>query len=210
VFVHSVEDLPIDQEFIDLAKKNGTIVIPTLTVIDGYLRMFRGVVDRKAPTVEDPNHCVDRATLAKVAQTATADRGLVKAEQLARWEARQKAFNRVTRENLAALVRAGIPIATGTDAGNPLSLHGPAIYAEMEAMQASGMSPMQVVVASTATASRAMGLDAVTGTIEKGKAADLLLLGGDPTKDVTNFRMLRFVMRGGELRDVAYLSKLAQ
>jgi imidazolonepropionase-like amidohydrolase len=72
------------------------------------------------------------------------------------------------------------------------------------------MTPMQVVVASTATASRAMGIDAATGTIEIGKAADLLLLGADPTKDVANFRALRFVMRGGELRDVAYLSKLAQ
>lgn len=210
VLVHSVEDLPVDQEFIDLAKKNGTIVIPTLTVIDGYVRMFRGVVDRKAPAVDDPNHCVDRATLARAAETATVDAGLVKPDDLARWEARQARFSKLTRENLATLVRAGIPIATGTDAGNPLTLHGPAIYAEMEAMQASGMTPMQVVVASTSTASRAMGIDAATGTIEKGKSADLLLLASDPTKDVANFRQLRFVMRGGELRDVAYLSKLAQ
>ncbi len=210
VLVHSVEDLPVDQEFIDLAKKNGTIVIPTLTVIDGYLRMFHGVVDRKAPVVDDPNHCVDRATLAKVAETATLDAGLVKPDDLARRETRQARFNKLTRENLATLVRARIPIATGTDAGNPLTLHGPAIYAEMEAMQASGMTPMQVVVASTATASRAMGIDAATGTVEKGKSADLLLLASDPAKDVANFRKLRLVMRGGELRDVAYLSRLAQ
>jgi len=210
ILVHSVEDLPVDQEFIDLAKKNGAIVIPTLTVIDGYVGMFRGVVDRKTPVVDDPNHCVDRATLAKVAETATVDAGLVKADGFARWEARQTRFNKVTRENLAMLVKAGVPIATGTDAGNPLTLHGPAIYAEMEAMQASGMTPMQVVVASTATASRAMGVDALTGTIEKGKSADMLLISGDPTKDVANFRALRFVMRGGELRDIAYLSKLAQ
>lgn len=160
--------------------------------------------------VDDPNHCVDRATLAKVAETATVDAALVKQDNLARRESRQATFNRVTRENLATLVRGGIPIATGTDAGNPLTLHGPAIYAEMEAMQASGMTPMQVLVASTATASRAMGIDAATGTIEKGKSADLLLLESDPTKDVANFRQLRFDMRGGELRDVAYLSKLAQ
>ena len=210
VLVHSVEDLPVDQEFIDLAKKNGTIVIPTLTVIDGYLRMFHGVVDRKAPVVDDPNHCVDRATLAKVAETATLDAGLVKPDDLARRETRQARFNKLTRENLATLVRARIPIATGTDAGNPLTLHGPAIYAEMEAMQASGMTPMQVVVASTATASRAMGIDAATGTVEKGKSADLLLLASDPAKDVANLRKLRLVMRGGELRDVAYLSRLAQ
>src|SRR5258705_7384073 len=49
VLVHSVEDVAVDQEFIDLLKKNHAILIPTLTVLDGYIRMFRGVVDRKAP-----------------------------------------------------------------------------------------------------------------------------------------------------------------
>src|SRR5438105_12597505 len=158
VLVHSVEDLPVDQEFIDLAKKNGTIVIPTLTVIDGYLRMFRGVVDRKAPAVDDPNGCSDRGTLEKTAETATLAPSLVPADRMAARQQRTERFTRVTRANLKSLINAGIPIASGTDAGNPLTLHGPALYAEMEAMQASGMTPMQVVIASTANASRAMGL----------------------------------------------------
>src|SRR5204862_7575113 len=70
VLVHSVEDLPVDQEFIDLLKKNHAILIPTLTVLDGYIRMFRGVVDRKAPPIDDPNGGVDPATRARVAETA--------------------------------------------------------------------------------------------------------------------------------------------
>ena len=45
----------------------------------------------------------------------------------------------------------------GTDAGNPLTLHGPSVYAEMEAMQAAGMAPMEVLVAATANGARAMG-----------------------------------------------------
>ena len=40
----------------------------------------------------------------------------------------------------------------GTDAGNPLTLAGPSVYAEMEAMQGAGMTPMEVLVASTRTA----------------------------------------------------------
>jgi imidazolonepropionase-like amidohydrolase len=210
VLVHSVEDLPVDQEFIDLAKKNGTIVIPTLTVIDGYLRMYRGVVDRKAPSVDDPNGCVDRGTLAKVAETATLDAALVPADRMAARQQRAERFTRVTRANLKTLVNAGIPISTGTDAGNPLTLHGPAIYAEMEAMQASGMTPMQVIVASTATASRAMGLDKQVGTIEKGKDADLVVVGGDPSLDVANFRKIRYVVRSGVVRNIADLHQLAQ
>ena len=210
VLVHSVEDLPVDQEFLDLAKKNGAIVIPTLTVLDGYVKMYRAVVDRKTPPIDDPNGCVDTLTLARLAETATVDPSLVKADRMAAREARAKRFMEITRKNLKALVDAGIPIATGTDAGNPLTLHGPAIYAELDAMQASGMSPMQVIVASTQTAARAMGVDAVTGTIEKGKSADFILLAADPTRDVGNFRKLRFVSRSGVVRSIEDLHALAQ
>ena len=210
VLVHSVEDVALDQEFLDLAKKNGTIVIPTLTVIDGYVRMYRSVVDRKPPSVDDPNGCVDRATLAKLAETATVDPSLVSPDRMAAREQRAQRFTRVTRGNLKTLVNAGIPIATGTDAGNPLTLHGPAIYAEMEAMQSSGMTPMQVIVASTSTASRAMGLDKQVGTIEKGKDADLVITGGDPSLDVANFRRIRYVVRSGVVRPMTDLHALAQ
>jgi imidazolonepropionase-like amidohydrolase len=210
VLVHSVEDLPVDQEFLDLAKKNGTIVIPTLTVLDGYVRMFHGVVDRKPPAVDDPNHCIDAATLARVAETAAVDPALVDAGRLTAREQRAARFTQVTRANLKTLVGAGIPIATGTDAGNPLTLHGPAIYAEMEAMQASGMTPMQVIVASTATAARAMGLDQQIGTIEKGKDADLVVVAGDPSADVANLRKVHYVARAGVVRPIADLSALAK
>ena len=210
VLVHSVEDVAVDQEFIDLLKKNHAILIPTLTVLDGYVRMFRGVVDRKAPAIDDPNGCVDPATRARVAETATVDPSLVPADRMAAREQRAQRFTKVTRENLKTLIDAGIPIATGTDAGNPLTLHGPAIYAEMEAMQASGMTPMQVIVSSTAIASRAMGLDKQIGTIEKGKDADLVVVSADPTKDVAAFRKLRYVVRSGVTRPVEDLHALAQ
>jgi imidazolonepropionase-like amidohydrolase len=200
LLVHSVWDVPVDQEFLDLARQNGTILNPTLTVGRGYVRMFRALIDRKAPTVDDPNHCVDEATLAKVASTAVLEAALVNAATAEAREQRVAQNETVAASNLAKLVAAGIPIATGTDAGNPLTLHGPAIYAEMEAMQSAGMTPMQVIAASTAVASRAMGLEAEIGTIEKGKAADLIAVGGDPSQDVRNFRKLRYVVRGGELR----------
>ncbi len=210
VLVHSVEDQPVDQEFIDLAKQNGTIVIPTLTVLDGYVRMFRGVVDRKAPPVDDPNGCVDRATLAKVAETATLDASLVDPARMTARQQRAERFTRVTRANLKSLVDAAIPIATGTDAGNPLTLHGPSIYAEMEAMQASGMTPMQVIVSSTAVAARAMGLEKQTGTVEKDRDADLVVLTADPSSDVANFRKIRYVVRAGVVRSIEELSAMAR
>ena len=210
VLVHSVEDVPVDAEFLDLAHKNGTIVIPTLTVLDGYVKMYRGAADHKIPSIDDPNKCVDHATMVNVAETASVDATSFTPARMARIEARAKTFTEITRKNLKTLADNGIPIATGTDAGNPLTLHGPAIYAEMDAMQSSGMQPVDVVIASTATAARAMGIDKQTGTIEKGKDADLLVLAADPTKDVANFRKIRYVARAGVLRAIDDLSALAQ
>lgn len=201
LLVHSVWDVPVDDEFIALLKERGTILTPTLTVAGGYVRMFE-----KKTAIDDPNRCVDDATRAKIASIHSID---IKADVAARAE-RTRQREALAAANLKRLVAAGIPIATGTDAGNPLTLHGPSIYAEMEAMQSAGMTPMQVIVASTATAARAARFDDVTGTIEKGKSADLLLLGGDPSKDVRHFRELRFVVRGGVVRGVDELSAMAR
>ena len=103
-----------------------------------------------------------------------------------------------------------LPPILELDAGNPLTLHGPAIHAEMEAMQAAGMTPMQVIVASTATAARAMGLGERIGTIEKGKEADLLVVGADPAADVKNFRKTTHVVRGGVVRSADDLRAMAR
>jgi imidazolonepropionase-like amidohydrolase len=209
LLVHSVDDLPIDDEFIALAKEHGTIVTPTLTVVGGYARMYQSVFDRKAPVIDDPNHCVDSATLANVASTPTLPDALAPEARVNGMSAYARRSMSVAAANLKRLVEAGIPIATGTDAGNPLTLHGPSIYAEMEAMQAAGMTPMQVIVSSTSIAARASLLDTVTGTIEKGKDADLLLLSADPSTDVANFRKVRSVVRAGVVRGVEELSAMA-
>lgn len=209
LLVHSVTDKPVDDEFIALAKEHGTILTPTLTVTGGYVRMFESAVAHTAPTIDDPNRCVDAATRAKVASTAAVDAGTMPPERVRAFAQRIANEQATAGANLQRLVAAGIPIATGTDAGNPLTLHGPAIYAEMEAMQKAGMTPMQVIVASTATAARAARLDDATGTIEKGRSADLLLLPADPSQDVANFRKVRFVMRGGVIRGVDELSAMA-
>ena len=209
LLVHSVDDLPLDQEFLDLAKKNGTILIPTLTVSRGYVRMSRSAVEHTPVVVDDPNGCVDKSTLAKLSETPNAPTTATP-EILARRDARVTKIEQVSAANLKALVAAGIPVATGTDAGNPLTLHGPAIYAEMESMQAAGMTPLQVIVSSTAVAARAMHREKEFGTIEKGKDADLVIVGSDPTSDIANMRKIRYVVRGGVMRSIEDLHALAQ
>jgi imidazolonepropionase-like amidohydrolase len=199
LLVHSVWDLPVDAEFLDLAKKNGTIYCPTLTVAGGYVRMFEAAAAKKAPAIDDPNGCVDPATRAKVAETAAVEAPNLEAGAAAR-ATRTAALEKVSAQNLKVVRDAGIPIAMGTDAGNPLTLHGVSVYAEMEAMQAAGMTPMEVLVASTKGGSRALSRDKEVGTVEKGKLADLLVVGGDPAADIANLRKVKAVVRGGVYR----------
>lgn len=204
LLVHSVWDKPVDQEFLDLAKKSGAIYCPTLTVIRGYVRLSEAVAARKVPTVDDPNGCVDPGTLAKLAETPSIEPGTI-AQKVAARAARTAEQEQVGAANLKRVRDAGIPIAMGTDAGNPLTLHGPSVYAEMEAMQAAGMTPLEVLSASTRGGSLAMGVEKETGTIEKGKAADLLVLSADPTADIANMRKIRYVVRGGTARPIEEL-----
>jgi imidazolonepropionase-like amidohydrolase len=205
VLAHSVNEQPVDEEFLSLARKNGTIYCPTLTMFRNYGRLVEAVKSRKELSpVDDPNNCVDEGTLARVRETARVDAGRL-GPFLEMMVKQLPEFDRIGKANLKRVSDAGIPIAMGTDAGNPLTLHGPSVYAEMEAMQSAGMTPMQVIVASTHGGAMAMGLEKEIGTVEKGKSADLLLVAGDPTADVANLRKVRYVVRGGVVRSIEEL-----
>ncbi len=210
MLVHSVDDAPVDQELLDRARANGTIYCPTLTVGRGYLRLYRSAVSGRPPEIDDPNHCVDAETRAKVAETAgLGDLARAKGLDAARIAAYEAAIERRERqmaENLVAVHRAGIPIAMGTDAGNPLTLHGPAVHAELEAMEAAGLTPMEVLVTATRGGARALGRSDELGTVEAGKAADLLVLAADPTKSARAFRSLELVVRAGVVHRQADLA----
>jgi len=199
MLVHSVDDSLVDSEFLQMAKRNGTLYCPTLTVRDGYLRLYESSRSGRPPAIDDPNGVVDSLTRALIASTPVEAAGRPRRPAIADSTVRAKAV-RTMAENLRRVRSAGIPIAMGTDAGNPLTLHGPAVYAEMEAMHAAGLTPMQVLVASTRNGAIAMGRGAEFGTLEPGKQADLVVLEGDPSRDVRAWRKLRYVVRGGVVR----------
>jgi len=210
LLVHSVDDRPVDEEFLDLARKAGAVYCPTLTVARGYLRMRRSAVAGEPPRVDDPHGCVDTETLSHVAETAELgdliSERRATPDSLASTERSLARREETAAANLLAVHRAGIPVAMGTDAGNPLTLHGPSVYAELEAMEAAGLTPMEVLVAATAGGARALGLEGEIGTVEAGKAADLIILGEDPSASASALRAVRRVMKSGVLYDVGELA----
>jgi len=202
LLVHSVWDKPVDDEFLDLARANQAAYCPTLTVSDGYVRMYASAVSGKAPQVDDPQGCVDAETLAHVAETSRGGPNAGDPNTVATRSARNEQRRGIMAANLKRIHESGIPVAMGTDAGNPLTLHGPSVYAEMEAMQAAGMSPMEVIVASTRNAARVMDRLEDFGTIEQGKMADLVVVAADPLASVSALRQVRYVVRAGVVRSI--------
>jgi len=207
LLVHSVVDLPVDDEFLALMRSSGAIYCPTLTVADGYVNLARSASAGKPLVADDPNGCVDPATRALLAETPSIGAGPVAEKVLAR-EAHLAGQKKLMAANLKRVRDAGLPVAMGTDAGNPGTLHGPSVHAEMEAMQAAGMSPAEVLASATRVAARAMGREREIGTVEKGKLADLVVLGADPTMDASSFRKVKGVVRGGLYRTSGELRAL--
>ena len=102
---------------------------------------------------------------------------------------------------IGALYRAGIPVVPGSDTGLP----GHGLHREIELYVEAGMTPLDAIRSATIVSARAMGLDRELGTVEAGKRADLILVRGNPLKDIRALRQVTRVITGGRVYDPAAL-----
>ncbi|MEJ2585551.1 MAG: amidohydrolase family protein [Robiginitalea sp.] len=204
ILVHSVDDLPVDEEFIALAKQAGATYCPTLIVMRGYLDAYKSLGGEFV--LRDPNNVVDAETKNLIQSAGRFFKYLPNPEGyealLANYETAVNRREETMAENLKRVYQAGIPIAVSTDAGNPGTLHGISVFDEMEAMQRAGIPSPDILVMATRNGARTMGREDDFGTLEKGKMADLIILQEDPATDISNMRSITHVMRGGLLRPV--------
>jgi imidazolonepropionase-like amidohydrolase len=96
---------------------------------------------------------------------------------------KSKAVMKSHFQSVRRAYKAKIPIAMGTDAGTPFNCHGENLK-EMELLVKAGMTPMEAMTATTKIASEVLGLEKKIGTLEKGKLADLIVVDGNPLKDI--------------------------
>jgi imidazolonepropionase-like amidohydrolase len=101
-------------------------------------------------------------------------------------------------ESFAKSLRAGVPIAAGTDAGTPHNPHGDLAF-ELKLMVNGGASPLQALQAATTQAAAALDLSAELGTVEIGKRADLMLVEVNPLEDITALARPAAVVKDGML-----------
>jgi imidazolonepropionase-like amidohydrolase len=92
---------------------------------------------------------------------------------------------------------AGIPILAGTDPPNAGINYGTDIYKELELIRETGIPILEVLKSGTSNITKAFGLEN-TGFIKVGYIADLILIDGDPTKDIKNIGNINTVWKKGK------------
>ena len=107
-------------------------------------------------------------------------------------------------EFLRRLHEAGGTIVPSTDVGAaPLQVPGFAIHRELALLVEAGIPEVAVLRGATSTAARVLRRDAEIGTLEPGKLADVLVIDGDPLRDIHETRKVSSVIRGGRVFDPA-------
>jgi imidazolonepropionase-like amidohydrolase len=86
---------------------------------------------------------------------------------------------------LLAARKAGVTLVTGTDSGNSMTPHAPAIHREMQLWVQAGIPPSDVLQAATHSARRLLGASHRTGLIRAGYEASLLLIDGNRLQDIS-------------------------
>lgn len=193
LLVHSVGDRPVDEEFIELLKKNNVVYTPNLVVLESYVDLARRrpSLERYSLECADPEIVRSFEELPLVPEEKFSERSRHRASG---WPEQKM----ILFENLRRIHSAGVTIAAGTDAGNTMTLHGVSMAREIELMIEAGLSPMEAIVAATRGSARAFGSGEI-GIIEKGKLAELIAVRGDPLREPGALKRVLFVMKAGKI-----------
>lgn len=183
--VHSVRDKPVDDSFIALMKKRGA-----WQAASTFTRELSSFAYAQAPAfLDDPFFL--KGVDAEVVKTLKAP-----GQKAIPADPRFRDALKVAQANLKKLVDAGVKYGFGTDSGPTGRFQGYFEHLEMELMREAGLTPMQILQSATRNSAEFLGA-ADLGTLEKGKWADLIVLGRDPLADIKNTRSVEMVMVAG-------------
>jgi imidazolonepropionase-like amidohydrolase len=192
VLAHSVRDRDVDQALIDDIKKHNAWQIATLT------RELSTYVFAESPAfLSDP--FLTRSLTPVVLQTVKSDKYISSIKSSRDFERNHELLT-MAEKNLKRESDGGVKIAMGTDTGPPARFQGFFEHLEMELMVQAGLTPMQTIVASTKNGAEFLGARDL-GTLERGKWADLIVLGKNPLDDIRNTRTLEAVYIAGNRVD---------
>ncbi|MGK5552863.1 amidohydrolase family protein [Actinomadura kijaniata] len=179
--VHVFWDTEADPHDIAEIRRSGAFVVPTLSVVDWGVGAGELLADdRVGPWLSGTQRYL--------------------LEQRPEDRPGRPDFLKVGSANVRRLHAAGVPILAGTDAPVRANANGVSLLAELAHLVRAGLSPRAALAAATSVPARAFGLTD-RGRIAPGLRADLLLVDGDPTTDITDLRAITAIWKNGHLVD---------
>jgi imidazolonepropionase-like amidohydrolase len=178
------------REFKDAAQffaEHKTVLDPTLVIGERYghsnttpMRAFQPGIDKMPSELAAPLNSLGTAP-----------------ESAVTWE---RAFEKEL-QLVGALYKAGVIIVAGSDARIPSH----EFYRELELLVRAGLTPMEAIQAATIVPARVMKLDKELGSIQPGKHADLIVVDGNPTENISLIRNVKIVFKDGRIYESAKL-----
>lgn len=183
--VHAFGDAVADDELVAAMRKHDAFIVPTLSVIASTSGAGEGKVlaaDARINPWLTPE------------QAGTLGRDFIPTSHPERL---QHALDSVRR-----LHAAGVDILAGSDAPNPGTAHGASVHHELALLVRAGLTPAQALAAATSVPAKRFGI-MDRGRIAAGQRADLVLVDGDPLRDITATRAIEAVWKNGHRIDRA-------
>ncbi|MGW0523193.1 amidohydrolase family protein [Crossiella sp. NPDC003009] len=173
--VHVWTDTEAPPELVTALRAAGTFVVPTLSVYDCGASADSLLADpRITPYLSAPQ----RESLTKRSTRC------------------RPSFLRNALANIRRLHAEGVPVLAGTDATMPGAAHGPSMLTEIAHLVTAGLTQVQALAAATSVPAKHFALHD-RGRIARGQRADLLLVEGDPTTDITALREIHTIWKNG-------------
>jgi imidazolonepropionase-like amidohydrolase len=161
-------DSPKAKEFIQVLKEHHTVLDPTMVIFETF--MHSAPMNQLEPGMDHLPPQLREAL----------DFPVPPPNQKALVDARWASY----MATLRTLHAAGIPIVAGTDQTIP----GYSLHRELEIYVDAGFTPLEALQSATIVAARALGMESESGSLQKGKRGDVILLDADPLADIHNTR----------------------
>lgn len=178
--IHSFMDKVVDQEFVQLMVENKAFIVPTLKVQSSVTNQFN------TQRLLDSQFNLEFLTKQQVQQLEARfpDFGIPP-------QALQNAFNSVK-----LLADANVAILAGSDAPNPGTTHGLSLHAELELLVKAGLTNEQAIHAATGAVGQRYPVGK-RGTLSKGVLASMILIDGNPFKEITDSQKIARIWKNG-------------
>lgn len=170
----------ISPEFVQIAARYKPAIIPTMTVLESMcgIKTGQSLLQEPFRSYLPPDA---QKNLLKAFRTNPAPQGI---------------NCQTSMQYIKALHQSGVPLLIGSDAPNPGTTYGASVHRELELFVKAGISPLEALKSATSIPAEHFNLSD-RGLIKEGYRADLLLIQGDPTKNIKHTRQISGVWKKG-------------